>query len=85
MKIANRIPASQMLEILNNNWLTTKDIMLLAPAGISKATKIKKTIEEKIKLSGRKLPAGYVPVKEVIEELGIDVKYLKKVAKDGDT
>jgi len=82
MRIANRISATEMLSILDNNWLSTKDIMAIASIGMTKALKLKHKIENDIENQGHLLPRGLVPTKNVIEALGIDIKYLKKLSCD---
>ena len=83
MKIVKRLPAHEILKILENQWLTTKDIKDIACVGYTKATYIKNEIEFKIKERDQNyfLPSGLVPSKDVVEYLNIDVKYLKKIAK----
>lgn len=82
MRIANRISATEMLSILDNNWLSTKDIMRIASVGMTTALKLKHKIENDIENQGYLLPKGLVPTKNVIEALGIDIKYLKKLSSD---
>jgi len=85
MKIVKRLPAHEILKILENQWLTTKDIKNIACVGYTKASYIKNEIELKIKEKDKNyfLPSGLVPCKEVVEYLNLDIKYLKKIANDG--
>lgn len=82
MRIANRISATETLAILDNNYLSTKDIMRIASIGVTKALNLKHKIEKEIESQGYLLPRGLVPTKNVIEALNIDVKYLKRLSND---
>lgn len=83
MRIVKRLPANEILKILENQWLTTKDIKDIACVGYARASYIKNEIEIKIKEKDPRyfLPSGLVPCKDVVEYLNIDIKYLKKIAK----
>ena len=82
MRIVKRLSANEILRILENQWLTTKDIKDIACVGYTKASYIKNEIELKIKERDQNyfLPAGLVPSKEVVDYLNIDIKYLKKIS-----
>ncbi len=82
MRIVKRLSANEILKILENQWLTTKDIKDIACVGYTKASYIKNEIELKIKEKDQNyfLPAGLVPSKEVVDYLNIDIKYLKKIS-----
>lgn len=82
MRIVKRLSANEILRILENQWLTTKDIKDIACVGYTKASYIKNEIEIKIKERDQNyfLPSGLVPSKEVVDYLNIDIKYLRKIA-----
>ena len=81
MRIVKRLSANEILKILENQWLTTKDIKDIACVGYTKASYIKNEIELKIKERDQNyfLPSGLVPSKEVVDYLNIDIKYLRKI------
>lgn len=81
MVVKEKISASETLEILNHQWLDTKDIQKLACVGIDKARCIKDAIRKQILDEGKFLPPKLVPVDRVISYLNINISYLKKLAK----
>jgi len=75
-----RLTAKETLEILNNQWATTEDIMKLAFVGESKAREMTKEITDIVsKEHKKKLPRGLFPMQVVQEYLGININYLKKI------
>ena len=84
MKIAKVLSATETLKILDNQWLSTNDIKMLAGVGLSRASSLKKEIEKIIKQNDPNyfLPSGLVPTNAVIDYLHINVNYLKKIAKE---
>lgn len=83
-RIPTRASANEMLDVLNKQWLDTKDIKLLASVGIEKARKIKNEIISTLEDDNYFLPSGLVPSEKVVEYLNLNVKYLKKIAKDAE-
>ena len=83
-RIPTRASANEMLDVLNKQWLDTKDIKLLASVGIEKARKIKNEIISALEDDNYFLPSGLVPSEKVVEYLNLNVKYLKKIAKDAE-
>lgn len=83
-RMSVRASANEMLDILNKQWLDTKDIKVLASVGIEKARKIKNEIISKLEDENYFLPNGLVPSEKVVEYLNLNVKYLKKIAKDAE-
>ena len=75
-----RLSAKETLELLNNQWATTEDIMKLAFVGESKAREMTKEITDIVlKEHKKKLPRGLFPRQVVQEYLGININYLKKI------
>lgn len=75
------ISADQILNILNKQWLTTKDIQLIGSVGSIKALKIKNAIIEDLeKNKNQYIPNRLVPSEEVINYFNININYLKKIA-----
>lgn len=75
-----RLTAKETLELLNNQWATTEDIMKLAFVGESKAREMTKEITDIVsKEHKKKLPRGLFPMQVVQEYLGININYLKKI------
>ena len=83
-RMSVRASANEMLDVLNKQWLDTKDIKLLASVGIEKARKIKNEIISTLEDDNYFLPSGLVPSEKVVEYLNLNVKYLKKIAKDSE-
>lgn len=79
-KLKRKLTASETLELLNNQWASTEDIMKLAFVGITKAGAIKKEITNKVIESGKTLPKGLIPMEQLQDYLGINISYLKKVS-----
>lgn len=80
-KPKKRASASETLEILNNPWLTARDIMKLMCLGANRAYEETKIIRSRVEKKGYTLPKGYVPVEEVIDYYNININLLKKLAK----
>ena len=79
-KPIQRLTARETLEILNNQWATTEDIMKLAFVGESKAREMGKEIPELVLTQYKtQLPRGLFPMPLVQEYLGININYLKKI------
>jgi len=74
-----RLTAKETLDLLNNQWATTEDIMKLAFVGESKAREMTKEIKKIVEDRGYKLPRGLYPMQVVQEYLGININYLKKI------
>lgn len=75
-----RLTAKETLDLLNNQWATTEDIMKLAFVGESKAREMTKEITDIVlKEHKKKLPRGLFPMQVVQEYLGININYLKKI------
>ncbi len=69
--------------ILNKVWLTSKDIQKLVNCGKDTARKIRDKVAEKTLAKGYALPLcknKVVSTKEVIEYLGLDIKYIIEMA-----
>ena len=78
----NRVSADELLDIFNNQWATTKDIMKIGAVGKNKALKIKTEISAAINnQQGLTLPRNLVPMEYVIDYFRINITYLKKVAR----
>lgn len=83
MRMAKRYKASEILEMLNQQWLNATEIKKLASVGYGNALSIKNQIVEEIHKDDPNyyLPNGLLPTQKVIEYLHIDIKYLEKLAK----
>lgn len=82
MRVVERLPASEILKLLDKQWLTTNDIRQIASVGLANAIKIKNKIINKILEKDKNyfLPKGLVPTSEVVDYLHLDIKYLKKIS-----
>ena len=72
--------ANEILEKINNQWASTKDIKALACVGNNKAYEIKTKITKDLEENGYFLPKGLIPMEKLVEYLKINIKYLQKVA-----
>ena len=86
MKSKTIIQADEMLDILNKQWATVQDIMIIGVVGRNKARNIKNEIEISIKDQGLKLPNNLVPMEKVIEYFKINVDFLVAInrSKNGE-
>lgn len=74
--------AGELLDVLNQQWATVKDIRLIGKCGNNKALKYKKEIADLVKTkTGKECPYGLVPMEYVILYFGINIKFLKKISK----
>lgn len=80
-KIEKPLTAKEMLDRINTQWATKRDVMDIGYIGDTKANSIIKGIRKALEVDGYKLPAHRIPMPNVIEYFNIDIKYLKKVAK----
>lgn len=79
-RIPKTYTAKEILNILNKQWLNTKDIQIISGTGIDKARKIKQAIACQVKDEGYYLPDGLVPTDKAISYLNINISYLKKIS-----
>ncbi|HIQ91044.1 MAG TPA: hypothetical protein IAB27_05425 [Candidatus Coprosoma intestinipullorum] len=81
MTIKEKPTASEILKIISQPWIGTKEIGKLACVGLNKAIEIKKEIKKELLDEGYKLPSGnVVPCDRVVKYLKINVNYLKKIS-----
>lgn len=74
--------AKETLDLISKQWATTNDIKKLANIGNTKALNIKHLIQNKIIESNKMLPnSRLIPMKDVVDYLGIDIEYLKSIQK----
>ena len=78
MKI-KKTTATEMLDVLQKPYLSTKDISILASVGLGTATKIRNKIIEELKEKNILFVNNLLPNKEVVDYLKIDINYLKKI------
>lgn len=77
--------ASEILQVLQKQWLTTDDIQILSGRSIDKARELKKEIARKIvEEDNYLLPNGLVPSDKTVEYLNLNINYLKKIAKSNE-
>lgn len=80
---AEPVTATELLELLNKQWASNKDIMKIGGVGLNKAIADRKEIELKVKEKYGKdcrLPSAKVPMEEVVNFYNININYLKKVS-----
>lgn len=75
--------ANETLELISKQWCNLEELMMLGEFGRNSALKIKREIKEKLTKQGYKIPKHLIPMKEVVNYLGIDVPYLESRAKKG--
>lgn len=71
--------AKETLELINKQWCTLEDIMKLYGVGKNKALDIRRMLKRKFINEGYLIPNNQLPMNKVIEELKIDVQYLKLI------
>lgn len=77
-----KLTASEMLELVSQQWATVHDIMKIGNCGVNKAQSVKKEIKEKIKVElNKELPYGVVPMERVVDYYNININYLRRVSK----
>lgn len=77
--------ASEILQVLQKQWLTTDDIQILSGRSIDKARELKKEIARKIvEEDNYLLPNGLVPSDKTVKYLNLNINYLKKMAKTNE-
>ena len=74
-----KITAKTMLEIVAQQWASTKDIMIIGACGKNKALIIKRDIKSSLEAQGYYLPKNLVPMEKVIDYFKININYLRKV------
>lgn len=79
-KIAKRVSVADMLEILNNQWLSSTDIKKLACVSLVRAIKIKDEITADLISKNYFVPNGVVPCDSVVKYLNLNINYLKKIS-----
>ena len=79
-KIAKRISVNDMLDILNNQWLSSTDIKKLACVSLARAIKIKDEITADLTSKNYFVPSGVVPCDSVVKYLNLNINYLKKIS-----
>ncbi len=77
---SNILSANELLEKLNRQWATTKDIKEVGNIGLNKANEIRKDIQLMIERKGKRCPPYLVPMEYVVEYFGININYLKKIS-----
>lgn len=80
---AEQSTATELLELLNKQWASNKDIMKIGGVGLNKAVADRKEIELKVKEKYGKdcrLPSAKVPMEEVVNFYNININYLKKIS-----
>lgn len=75
-----KLSTKKMLCVLDNQWATTSDVMLLGACGKNKALEIKREIKAELESKGHYLPYNLVPMEKVIDYLKININYLKKIS-----
>ena len=77
--------ASEILQVLQKQWLTTDDIQILSGRSIDNARELKKEIARKIvEEDNYLLPNGLVPSDKTVKYLNLNINYLKKMAKTNE-
>ncbi len=82
-KISKPLSATEILDRISKQWATKKDVMDIGYIGDTTAGKVMKEITNNVfKEKNKKLPKGLIPMELLIDYFGININYLKKVAKE---
>lgn len=76
------LTASELLQVVSNQWADRETIMKISNTGYTTSTKYFKEIQEKVEAEGYRLPTGLVPMEKVVEYFKINLSYLKKVSQN---
>ncbi len=71
--------ATEILNILNNQWAGTKEIRQIGMVGETMALNIKREIATQLEKEGYRLPPRLVPMEKVVDYFKININYLKKL------
>jgi hypothetical protein len=77
------ITVSELVELMNNVWSTTKDIQKIGSVGINKAYEIRDIIRNQMIDDGKFVPRYKVATEYVIKYFNIDEKKVRKIAMGG--
>lgn len=75
-----KISANELLDLLNNQWANTDDIMKIGCIGKNQALKIKREIAQDLINNGYYLPRNLVTMESVISYFKINIKHLRKIS-----
>lgn len=73
----------ELFQLLSKPWANVNDIQKIASCGRDTATGIRKSIEQEIYKSGKKLPSSkekVVPMTYIIDYFGLDMKHISFMA-----
>ena len=73
--------ANETLELLSKQWCSLQDLMKLTNLGRNSALKIRKEIITDLEDKSYKLPCGLIPMCEVVNNLNININYLKTMGR----
>ena len=77
------ITVSELVELMDNVWSTTKDIQRIGSVGINKAYEIRDIIRNQTIDDGKFVPRYKVATEYVIKYFNIDEKKIRKIALGG--
>lgn len=77
------ITVSELVELMDNVWSTTKDIQRIGSVGINKAYEIRDIIRNQMIDDGKFVPRYKVATEYVIKYFNIDEKKIRKIALGG--
>ena len=75
---------TELYALISNPWASVKEIRCIARCGRDTAIKIRNEIINDIRKHGKEIPNTkviYVPTKNVIEKLNLDVNYIIEMTK----
>ena len=80
-RIPKQHTASEILEVLQKQWLSTNDIRIISSTSTDRAREVKKEIAKKvIEEENCLLPNGLVPSDKVIKYFNLNIKHLKQMS-----
>ena len=81
-RLAQRISANEILDILNQQYLNVTDIKKVASVSIERARQIRNSISQKLEDENYFVPTNLIPTESLIDYLHLNLNYLKKISKN---
>ena len=74
------LSAKQTLEIVSKPWCSSQDFSFLSNTGKNTTLKLMRELRKQLEQENYFLPTNLLPMDKVVERLGLNIHYLKKVS-----